>query len=156
MEKLISMTDFVLEQDKKASLGGAYDKIVRYAKFLKQSLTLGMFVPCDENGNVLEEINEDYPNNVEYFEEIEQYNKAKKRCLFEGFECNYFDLGGAEITNKSSFEIINKDNIQICIYKSKPNYFIWNNTNGKEHPIIEDLIKYKPLLTPTSQKQLSL
>ena len=40
--KLISMTDFVLYKKE------SHTQIMKYAKFLKQPLTLGMFVPCDE------------------------------------------------------------------------------------------------------------
>ena len=39
--KLISMTDFVLYKKE------SHTQIMKYAKFLKQPLTLGMFVPCD-------------------------------------------------------------------------------------------------------------
>ena len=96
--KLISMTDFVLSQTELL-----YDKnqsklihnIVNYAQFLKQSLKLEMFVPCDEDGNVLEE-----PTNYEVWEEIylkdkssiigfkehESYFEAKEKVLFEGLK----------------------------------------------------------------------
>jgi len=63
--KLISMTDFVLEVEKNSYTQTekyniiewqkkceGFDKIVKYANFLKQPLTLGMFVPCDEYDNI--------------------------------------------------------------------------------------------------------
>ena len=55
--KLISMTDFVLEQDKlmRNKLNDPITftiKVTDYALFLKQPLKLEMFVPCDEDGNV--------------------------------------------------------------------------------------------------------
>ena len=91
--KLISMRDFVLEQDNKASLGGTYDKIVRYANFLKQPLTLGMFIPCDEKGNVLEnpkrkvlELSDGTCGYVTNINAFDKYLQAKERVLFEGFE----------------------------------------------------------------------
>ena len=64
--KLISMTDYLPENP--------------YSKFLKQPLELWMFVPCDDNGNVLKEpiINDSI--------KIWTYQQAKERCLFEGFE----------------------------------------------------------------------
>ena len=50
--KLISMTAFVLEDEKKTNWN-SYNLIVAYAKFLKQPLELWMFVPVDENGDVM-------------------------------------------------------------------------------------------------------
>ena len=50
-----------------------YNKCINYANFLKQPLTLGMFIPCDLDGNVLEE-----PFNYEYF------LKNEKKCSPQG------------------------------------------------------------------------
>ena len=97
--KLISMTDFVLgtesDLDKYNPIGLGYDiqkrygNIIKYANFLKQPLTLGMFVPCDEDGNVLEEP-ESYGLPVDRHnqgchitEEHDKYYEAKERVLFE-------------------------------------------------------------------------
>jgi len=126
--------------------------------FGKQPLKLWMFVPCDEDGNVLEvpkHYGKKYTEDITEKELIlhEEFVQAKERCLFEGFRVDYFDLGGAVIDKNSSFQIV-KEYFQICIYKSKPDYFIWNNKNGKEHPTIEDLVKYNLELTPTASKQL--
>lgn len=62
MKKLIEMTDYVLEQWNRAGIEELqkYYNIAKYAYFLKQPLTLGDFIPCDENGNVLEEPKEYY------------------------------------------------------------------------------------------------
>ena len=57
------MTDFVLEQNEKIkkekygieSYYSTMQVSINYANFLKQPLNLGMFVPCDKIGNVLEE-----------------------------------------------------------------------------------------------------
>ena len=46
------MTSFVLQRD--ITDIKQRDSIVKYANFLKQPLKLEMFVPCDEDGNVLE------------------------------------------------------------------------------------------------------
>jgi hypothetical protein len=95
--KLISMTDFVLNETKSTTtltLSESFQKCVTYANFLKQPLKLEMFVPCDENGNFLEE-----PEDFKYFiqdDEFGAYNgkeelqciaclKAKAKVLFEGF-----------------------------------------------------------------------
>lgn len=63
MKTLIPMVDFVLER--RATLdvnfcglktySNKIDEIFNYARFLKKPLQLGMFVPCDLEGNVLEE-----------------------------------------------------------------------------------------------------
>jgi len=51
-----------------------------YAQFLQKPLTLGMFVPCDEYGNIIE-YKEPYEDgtNIKYYE-------ARSRVLFAGFE----------------------------------------------------------------------
>lgn len=95
--KLISMTDFVFEQKKRQFYGQIESSeilqtIYNYTEFLKQPLTLGMFVPCDENGNVLKEPilgREPYSNNEEDFKSWERdykkYNEAKEMVLFKGW-----------------------------------------------------------------------
>ena len=99
--RLISMTDFVLEIDKEwenpskpFSENKALMKICNYATFLIQPLQLGMFVPCDENGNVLEEPKRwnDYLQFPDSFDgnkewgELYDYELAIERILFKGFE----------------------------------------------------------------------
>lgn len=79
--KLISMTDFVLKQADNCMF---YDKVRNYAKFLKQPLELGMFIPCDENNTLLEEP-ENPKQSPESFKKYDEYVKAKERVLFEGF-----------------------------------------------------------------------
>lgn len=77
MEKLISMTDFVLEQTEllyEKNQSKLIHNIVNYAIFLKQPLKLEMFVPCDEDGNVLNQKLCDFS----------KYEKAKEKVLFEG------------------------------------------------------------------------
>jgi hypothetical protein len=55
--KLISMTDFVLEQKSNLDFNPSnkWKDCLNYANFLNQPLKLEMIVPCDEDGNVLEE-----------------------------------------------------------------------------------------------------
>lgn len=107
-QELIPMVDYVLAHPVQSSTEFHYD-IVEYAKFLKQPLKLEMFVPCDEDGRPLEE-----PEDYDKFLEIEEckldnprkigwsleecnlgipkqcieYQKAKQRVIFEGFEYN--------------------------------------------------------------------
>ena len=105
------MTDFVLEQRMKTDevnkatfyaiqthIYEYYDKIFAYATFLKQPLTIGMFVPCDENTYILEEPADD--NYAFYTHKNvslkEEYQDAKQKILFEGFEVKesiYDDTG---------------------------------------------------------------
>ena len=71
-------------------------KVREYNYFIRKPLTKGMFVPCDLDGNVLEEPigfdkDVDYKN-LEHFEinwvdgfECEQHQQAKERVLFEGW-----------------------------------------------------------------------
>lgn len=85
------MTDFVLEQRENHTGDFEYfaDLICRYAKFLKLYLKLWMFVPCDEDGNVLEEPHrEDYDmyDDTVFLIDMKKYQQAKERCLFDGFE----------------------------------------------------------------------
>lgn len=89
MERLISMRDFVLEQNNYRQQ--RFSQIVDYAMFLKQPLELWMFVPCDEDGNVLE--NKFYPSSMSFSNDAniyrEKYQQAKERCLFvwqKGFD----------------------------------------------------------------------
>lgn len=153
MEKnrLISMTYFVLEKYKSFNTDNdtVLYKIVDYAKFLKQPLELWMFVPVDKEGNVLEEPK--FPhlgseNQDEYIKHYDskskQYQQAKERCLFEGFE-------KIDWTSMSGFEISNGE-IQVCFYKEKPDYFVLN------YKTIEALVKYNLQLTPAALKQIGL
>ena len=97
---LIPMSDFVLQIDKlrPCDLGQDFSSwnlsklitIENYAKFLKQPLKLEMFVPCDENGNVLEEPqmrperNSFDEEDMDYdAQELYDYIKAKEKVLFE-------------------------------------------------------------------------
>ena len=65
-----------------------------YDALLKQHLKLGFFVPCDENGNVLEEPKRwnDYLQFPDSFDgnkewgELYDYELAIERILFKGFE----------------------------------------------------------------------
>ena len=81
---LIPMTDFVLRINEiEKEIDQFFDSwrmkqlriIENYAKFLKQPLKLEMFVPCDDDGNILEN-----PDETIYKE------KDKEKVLFEGFK----------------------------------------------------------------------
>ncbi|MDQ0781841.1 hypothetical protein [Chryseobacterium sp. W4I1] len=100
--KLIPMTDFVIEYY--SNEGYADLQTLRlmknYANFLRQTLTLGQFVPVDSKGNVLKEPknytswkslehNDGKRDETSGFEEYIQYQKAEQQCLFEGFTIAY-------------------------------------------------------------------
>ena len=95
---LVPMTDLVLEQlneqnSRTKPMREVFNSLEKYATFLRQLLKLEMFVPCDDEGNILEEpqmierkvaFDEvDYDYNEE---EVIVYKKAKEKVLFEGFE----------------------------------------------------------------------
>ena len=132
--KLISMTDFVLSHEKKGMQNTdrhlRFGSILRYAHFLKQPLTLGMFVPCDEDGNVLdcEPVNLGMmKGNFSdiYLRDNYIYGQAKERVLFEGFDIK----DGLSITDENS------------ILHPFWNYDgVWEISKGLK--TIEDLIPY--------------
>ena len=104
---LIPMTDFVLEQlneqnSRTKPMREVFNSLEKYAKFLKQPLKLEMFVPCDEDGNVLGEpeiysqwVCENFNDELENEERINQckdYHQAKEKVLFEGFKIYDYKL----------------------------------------------------------------
>jgi hypothetical protein len=162
MEKLILMTDFLLEQVKILIHGKdpanikKYDYVLRttaYARFLKQPLELWMFIPCDDDGNVLKwpkcnlcgvNIYEDCGRSKECGQsnnnEFLKYQQAKERCLFEGFKCS---VDYIHSSNKCNVVTYNKISIGIGF------------KNGI-HQTIEDLVTYELLITPKALKQIGL
>ena len=92
--KLISCTDKVIELVKEDFNNGEYpkfnfrDKVNNYANFLKQPLTLSMFVPCDDDGNVLSNPKD---STLQYQKRIDKYQQAKERVIFEGYKVIKFE-----------------------------------------------------------------
>ena len=92
---LIPMTDFVSSLEFRKKLKNVSDSEYRrlreaYDDFLEQPLKIEMFVPCDEDGNVLEEPKIEEEDVDEHTTQIfAQYqydlDKAKEKVLFEGF-----------------------------------------------------------------------
>lgn len=90
--KLIKCSDYVIKKSNVAmktnNVAGQivkeYYEIVDYANFLKRPLELGMFIPCDKDGNVLEEPSKKGIGGGMLNLEI-QYREAKERVLFKGF-----------------------------------------------------------------------
>jgi len=154
MKKLISMTDFVLEQELELRNYFEYDnrealvKIFNYAHFLKQPLELWMFVPCklvdgvwvvlDAEPCSLGMCAKGNPFYDVYLESKKEYQQAKERCLFDGFEYKHIK------TTYDNYYIINNKNIT---------WLSWNNLKT-----IESLLNYNQdlQLTQTAIKQLGL
>jgi len=144
--KLISMTDYCQEVSsefmspkKPFDKNYWFGKILKYSDFLKQPIELCMFVPCDKDGNVLEEPTH-YGKSIETMRELlKEYKQAKERCLFKGFE------------------IIHKDKHRItidCDFLELDFNLIKNKFEN--HKTTEDLVKYNLQLTPTAQKLIVL
>ena len=97
---LIPMTDFVNNvgnMENYPSHKNALSWIYNYATFLKLPLKLEMFVPCDEDRNVLEEpkIEEEYvdEHTTQIFAQYQyDLDKAKEKVLFEGFKIYDYKL----------------------------------------------------------------
>ncbi len=146
--KLISMTDFVLYQNENFKSDRFYqgqfkDNVVNYANFLKQPLKLEMFVPCDEDGYILtypDFFDGSYDDNgfgdvdtYQYKKDSKEYQQAKEKVLFEGFEL------------KEELEFVCK-----FIYKGK-------EFNVLKHELpIEWLVGDEVELTPNAIKQIGL
>lgn len=99
--ELISMTDYILSLEKERLNDTEYtsfefmDDAVKYANFLKQPIKLEMFVPCDEEGRILEPLQiccdgrdcgcMGMPVNISSTEEMEDHLQAEGKVLFKGF-----------------------------------------------------------------------
>ena len=132
--KLIPMTEFVLQKGNKKvkpsesttlNLALIADKCFKYAKFLKQPLKLEMFVPCDEDGNVLGKPNKD---DMRFYTHKnlsvqEEYQQAKEKVLFEGFEA--WKQGDCYIVKHAN--------------TGTPVYLSWNKSKHIEDLFIYDL-----------------
>jgi hypothetical protein len=130
------------------------DNITNYATFLNQPLNLGMFVPAievDGKWEVLDEpkncvTNEDEKNICDSFcgnklcdiTYHEQYQLAKDRVLFEGFEVEEY---------KGTYTLIQVETTK---------YWTFTNFNDRFKSLgletIEDYVKYAPTLTAKGQE----
>jgi len=140
---LFGMTDFVLEQE---NLGNTnVEDFINYAQFLKRSLTLDQFVPCDFEGNVLEmphnfALLNLYPTGDKLmdasFSCALEYKEALGRVIFEGFEFNYNSEVIKVLENKEGCKIIFAENDPPCT--------------------IEDIVHENITLTDSISKELRL
>lgn len=153
--KLISTTDFVLEQkehikeaDKlsffeiQTKINEFYDKTVHHATQMKRVLEKRMFVPCDDKGNVLEEPKESNYNlgdiHAGYFKlNVDKYQQAKERILFKGF----YSTDENTVSN-GEIEIMFGNLITLMIHRNHGSEGI-----TKEKMFIEDLVDYNLTIT---------
>ena len=118
-----TMLEFVLQSND-------LESIKNYANFLSQKPEKWMFVPCDDEGNVLEEPTKSIKiiggENLANKKRIEQYQQALDRVIFEGFTSH----------NKHWLE------------SEKISFFLINNNRLAEYKNIYDLInEYGDFLT---------
>jgi len=149
--KLISMTDYVIQEMNKLekSIESTCHSIDLYSKFLIKPLNIGMFVPCDLEGNILEEpkpenyfdinktsdkFNEDDKNGLNYYSSaLNYYDNAKEKVLFSG----------CEIEKRWN-------NIHVLKHGNTVFFSNWPKTS------IEQIVKHRIDLTESAIKQLSL
>lgn len=142
------MTDFVLTQDSV--------NIFRYANFLKTPLQIGHFVPCDEDGNILEEprmierrIGFDETDMFWDIGEVECYKKAKERVLFDGFI--FTESQAYSVANKINLSVspygLRGEMIQLTKLKENKRFHTWLNLST-----IESLVQCDILYNATAQK----
>lgn len=153
-DTLKSMTDFVLglagDRSFAAKDYAFANPIINYAQFLKQPLKLEMFVPCDEDGNVLEEPSvenskylddnyawNDYVNHHKLDIDKLNYQKAKEKVLFK-----------VEFKKDASYFFKSLEGYQVVEYNPNRNKFYF----GLE--TIEDLTCHNLELTESAIKQI--
>lgn len=146
------MTDFVLQRAGESILpltvmetfkNGAKitNQIFNYANFLNKRLELGMFVPCDEDGNLISKfynVNKD-DDNKSFAKLSDEYQKAKEKCLFYGFNFSG-EINDVFVIKYSEFRLL---------YLIKEKRFV-------EHIRIESLVYQDLTLSETAVKQLGL
>jgi hypothetical protein len=157
MENLIRSTDYTIQQfellfTNEISRNSFIDGVISYSRFLKKPIEKNMFVPCDENNNVLEEPTscdkscspidfcEGGKCDVEgCYTEMRKYEEAKERVLFDGWDFYKNSLSGAETGVRN--EVVFNDNV-IYFYEDRPAMFV-NADYTFRTPIytIEDLFK---------------
>ena len=97
---LIPMTNFVNNVGNRENYPThekALSWIYNYATFLKKPLKLEMFVPCDDEGNILEEPKIEEEDIDEHTTQIfaqyqYDFDKSKEKVLFEGFKIYDYKL----------------------------------------------------------------
>jgi hypothetical protein len=148
--RLVSMIYFVLnhESRKDSDPYNYSNSVLEYANFLNQSLNLGMFFPAievDGKWEVLKHPSEydikfDFRDKEEQAKDYKQYQQAKDRVLFEGFELNRLENSIEGHFNYNTVFVCRKDYSNVIFF----------------YKTINDLIKYAPTLTAKGQKDSGL
>lgn len=162
MKTLIPLSDFVLDLSEKVEEFSTkdsrktplFDFIVSYAKFLKQPLTLSMFVPVDNEGNVLIEA----PYYADGINKVEEYKKAKEKVFFK--DAIVIDDSPYGQTKRILIDLKLNNSSTIRIY----NQFNYSNgrveriflPNFKENPTVEFLTLWGFELTPSALQQIGI
>lgn len=145
---LIPMEDFVLKTVQTPFENEAIcweqtqkrlDAIYRYAQFLKQKPELWMFVACVD-GNVLQmpQPTDGDDGNWNYQARFNQYQQAKQKCLFEGFEV---------VEDNRYFITVGSGTQQISFDKETPSVA---SKNDKEIKTISEICQFNLPLTQTA------
>lgn len=157
--RLIPMTDFVLEQyrilnkvlgEKEVFYASIKYQLrtKKYAEFLKQPLKFGMFIPCDQEGDILNEPQfENYQEGQYHLFKDDKinYEKAKEKVLFEGWQYLREDI----VYNHSL-------GIQIYIKNKVIEYIESGGNEVYKCGCVEDLVRFKPILTESLIKQIGI
>ena len=129
------------------SMVSHYHRFVKYANFLQQPLTLGMFVPCGEDGKVLEcppNWSESWRHQkmTEVSKRNVQYLQAKYRVVFEGFKVIEISHGLRIVKNRDI-------DCQVMANQHGNHYYTCN-----EFTNIETLCNYDLTLTQSKYDEL--
>lgn len=159
------MTDFVIENENmvkqtESEMSKDLFKLAQYAHFLKQPLELWMFVPCSANGNVLnkpfvfyseEDIKHLKGIEIEIANEankkVEEYQRAKERVLFEGFE--YSDSHKKGLVYDLDLFVFPYGENRFGLTKKEEGFRTWFQLFT-----VEDLVQCKIQLTENALKQI--
>lgn len=168
--KLIPLSDFVekytapiVSEDQDSSdvakLLNNLKLISGYTKFLKQPLALGMFVPVDNHGIVLEPLKfccnssdcgcMGMPVNVSSQQEIDEYYQAQEKVLFEGFEI--YNCG--ENSDGLIRSVVRNGNCYVGVKYERGNFHL--NDYAVNYSV-EKLVNHGLELTPSALKQIGL
>lgn len=164
--KLIPMTTFVADQwVNKLTTKQQLDNIYRYSQFLKQTLKIGFFVPCDNNVPLEKPLNYDIWEELEYndgkgggtigFEEHRQYKEAKERVLFEN--AVRIDRSPYKCTGRLLIDLAIDTPFRILTELRYPDGKIERTefpSPKKPNMTIEDLVSYNLTLTATAIKSI--
>lgn len=136
---LIKMTDYLevvkeIEEKEELSHFLLLRMVYRYGKLLKTSNKLDTFVPCDEDGNVLDKPERIHFNtDFDYKAELSVFEEAKGKVLFEGF---------------------------VLKEKGKNQFIVTHEVGGDywvmENECLEDIIEWDLELTESARKQTGL